>query len=179
MRTRTMFVNKSSAANLNSYVSSRSVEYATNRSLVTNYTNEIKNSNLNIINVTSLTIPNNYEPVPLSSARTNIGKYSNIGTGKNSSQRKKHTGCGNSANLSIKAIQKILTKLVVKAKLSKEELASKLQITTTSLSNLMNGGSAYLIPKINFELVKIYCETDFYNNLKKNENSHIHILYGI
>ena len=80
--------------------------------------------------------------------------------------------------LSMEVTKKILTKLVMKNKLSKEELANKLQVTTTSLSNLMNGGSAYLIPKINLELVKIYCETDFYNNLKKNENSHIQDNYN-
>jgi hypothetical protein len=67
----------------------------------------------------------------------------------------------NSPYLSIEAIQKILYRFLIEKKTPKEELAKALKITAGNLENLFCKQSAYLIPKVNLPLIRLYCETKF------------------
>ena len=64
----------------------------------------------------------------------------------------------NDAYLKIDVIKKIIIEIISKNKLSKDQLAAELQISTEELMSLMKGKSEHLIPKINLPLIKIYCK---------------------
>jgi hypothetical protein len=68
--------------------------------------------------------------------------------------------------LSAKTIQKMIYRLLTEKKISRKKLADLLEITVKKLEMLLFGEevSLELIPKINLPLIKLYCETNFYQS---------------
>lgn len=68
--------------------------------------------------------------------------------------------------LSATTIQKMIYRLLTEKKISRKKLADLLEITVKKLEMLLFGEevSLELIPKINLPLIKLYCETNFYQN---------------
>lgn len=71
-----------------------------------------------------------------------------------------------SVYLDIDIIQKLLQRLLIEKKKSREELAKLLEITKKDVDELLNKKSKHLIPKVNLPLIELYCETDFQEEKK-------------
>lgn len=70
----------------------------------------------------------------------------------------------NITNSRLKNIQKIIKKFLTEKKMSKQEMAKKLEITVTNLDLLFaNKISNRVLAKINIPLIKMYCSTKWQN----------------